>query len=142
MKILEMARFVKNELMIDVRQVLENISIDERDFGVGNYRFIHEDIIDQTQQDELGSDLYVLGCFNSGFLAGVLGLDRDVIASMQQADAYEALGKLIVSMEKLANLQADYSAADGYGHHFNPYDGGEEYIGNYYIFRTNQRGHK
>ena len=108
------------------REVLENILSGTSDFEVDNVRFISASEIDAIQCEELESDLYCLGCFSAWFLAGVLNIDQDVIEAMQAVEAYEALGKLIVSMGKLEELQEEYSSADGYGHHFNHYDSNEE----------------
>ncbi len=118
----------------DWREVARNIENGEYDFEVDNVRFIKESAIDEIQCEELSSDLYILGCFNAWFLADVLDIDQDVIEAMQKAEAYEALGKLIVSMCKLPELQAAYASADGYGHHFNRYDGNQEEIAGYYVF--------
>ena len=108
------------------------------DFEVDNVRFIRYDAIDSIQEQELGSDLYMLGCFNSGFLASALDIDEDVIVALQAAEAYEALGKMIISMGKLEEVQQGYSSADGYGHHFNHYDFGEESVSfagtDYFVF--------
>ncbi len=136
MELLQYGRYAK-ELAIDVRDVIQAVADNESDFEVDNYRFISEDDIDQIQQDELESDEYILGCFNAWFLADVLGIDCDVIEAMQKAEAYEAVGKLVISMGKLAELQSAYASADGYGHHFNHWDGSEDEIGNYHVFRTN-----
>ena len=106
----------------DWREVVEGINNDTVDFEVDNVRFIHGDHIDIIQQEELESDLYLLGCFNAPFLSGVLDIDQDVIETMQEAEAFEALGKLIISMGRLKELQQQYSSADGYGRHFNHYD--------------------
>jgi len=122
----------------DWREVIENVLKYENDFTVDDVRFIAASVIDEIQQDELASDLYCLGCFNAPFLADVLDIDCDVIEAMQEAEAFEAIGKLIISMGKLEELQADYSRYDGYGHHFNSYNGGEEEITingiNYLVF--------
>lgn len=110
----------------DYREVISNAG--EDDFEVDGVRFISDAAIDQIQQDELSSDEYMLGCFNAWFIADVLGIDLDVIEAMQKAEAFEAIGKLIISMGKLEELQGEYSRQDGYGHHFNGYDFGEEEI--------------
>lgn len=120
------------------RFVFESIACYEQDFEVDNVRFIDADSIDEIQQEELASDEYVLGCFNAHFLAGVLQMDKSVIDAMQEAEAFEAVGKLIISMGKLEDVQEQYASADGYGHHFNHYDGNEEelfFAGNiYHVF--------
>ena len=125
-----------------IREVTSNI---DEDFNVDvngtEYRVINESEIDSIMCDELENDLYILGCFNDWFLSNVLEIDVDVIRAMQEAEAFEALGKLILSMNKLAELQSEYVSADGYGHHFNSYDGNEwntaSVEGNsYYIFRV------
>lgn len=110
----------------DWREVVSNLADDADDFEVDGVRFIADDVIDETLADELGSDDYILGCFDASFLAGILGIDCDVIRAMQEAEAYEAIGKLVKSLGKLEEVAADYASADGYGHHFNGYDFGEE----------------
>jgi len=122
----------------DYREILENIIDSTDDFEVDNVRFIKSDSIDKIQQEELKDDLYLLGCFNSGFLSDILGIDYDVLDTMREAEAFEAIGKLILSLDKLKDLQAEYSSIDGYGHHFNSYDHSEDEfeISNvsYYVF--------
>lgn len=107
----------------------------------GNYRMIAAGAIDSIMREELVNDEYILGCFNAEFLAKVLGIDEDVIQAMQAAEAYEAVGRLVISMGKIEQLQQDYAAADGYGHHFSHYDFSEEETAlggqQYYIFRVN-----
>ena len=109
----------------DWREVVASIDADEDDFEVGGVRFIAEDAIDDIQAKEMESDEYLLGCFNANFLSGVIGIGTDVIEAMQKAEAFEAVGKLIISLGKLEELQQKYASADGYGHHFNSYDGNE-----------------
>lgn len=110
----------------DWREVTENLNNEVDDFTVDNVRFISSNEIDSIQCDELSNDLYCLGCFNDWFIAEVLDIDVDVIQAMQKAEAFEAIGKLIISMGKLSELQENYASADGYGHHFNGYDFSEE----------------
>jgi hypothetical protein len=110
----------------DWREVTSNINQGLNDFEVDNVRFISSCSIDSIQQDELSSDLYCLGCFNACYIAEVTGIDQDAIEAMQKAEVFEAVGKLIISLDKLEELQYAYASADGYGHHFNSYDFGEE----------------
>ena len=125
---------------IDFKETVSNILDDDRDFEVENYRFIHFDDIDQIQQEELKSDLYLLGCFNAYFLADNTSLSLKVIEVLQKNEAYEELGELI--QEDVENIQREYARLDGYGHHFAPYDGEELELldvngSNYYVFRIN-----
>lgn len=69
-----------------------------------------------------------------GFLAQVTGIDQDAIEAMQKAEAYEGIGKLVISLAKIEELQQQYVSADTYGHHFNAWDHSEIEIGNYYVF--------
>lgn len=110
----------------DWREVVSSIEDGLSDFEVGNVRFINSGNIDSVQCEELENDLYILGCFNAWFIAEHIGIDQGVIEAMQKADAFEAVGKLIVSLGKLEELQQGYAGADGYGHHFNHYDSDEE----------------
>jgi hypothetical protein len=105
------------------------------DFEVNGHRFIRRDAIAEIQREELSSDLYILGCFNADFLAGILDIDIDAIKAIQDAGAFEALGKLV--LPHIDEIQAKYSSVDGYGHHFAHYDGEEHEIGDYYAFRIN-----
>ncbi len=122
----------------DWKEVLTEIIAGFDDFEIDNVRFIKADCIDKIQQDEMKSDLYCLGCFNSWFISDCIDIDRDVIEAMQKAEAYEAIGKLIISLGKLEEMQEEYARLDGYGHHFNLYDGNEETITvnnvEYYVF--------
>lgn len=103
-----------------------------------NYRFIAADDIDEIMQNELGDDLYVLGCFNASFLASVTRLPFKAIKAIQDAEAYEALGELLSSMNFVEAIAHAYAAADGYGHHFAHYDSATIEIGpDLYAFRTN-----
>jgi hypothetical protein len=128
---------VKELVEDEWRDAVESIAMEEEDFEIGNYRFICQDKIDEIQQDELSWEPYLLGCFSDWFLAGILNLDIDVIQELQKAEAFEALGKMVLSMDKLEELQQEYASCDGYGHHFSSYDGSEEELGNYYVFRVN-----
>ena len=136
----EIKELIEELESIDVtewREVFEAMEAGEDDFEVENYRFINEDEIDEIQQEEMKGDEYILGCFNSWFLASVLDIDEDVIVAMQKAEAFEAVGKLVLSLGKLEELQEEYASVDGYGHHFNPWDGSDEEINGYHAFRVN-----
>jgi len=125
----------------DKQNVLLSMNCDDssifNDFEIEDYRFIKMDEIDTIQQEELISDEYILGCFNAWFLADIIGIDTDVIEAMQKAEAFEAIGKLVISLNKVEELQEAYCSADGYGHHFAHYDHEQHKVGNYYVFKIN-----
>lgn len=111
---------------------------DGSDFTVNNVRFIRLDWLDDIMVDELGRDDWMLGFFTASCLSDVLRVDADTIEAMQKQEEFEAIGKLIKNMGKLDELQEYYASANGYGHHFNNYDGNEESITignfNYLVF--------
>ena len=120
------------------REVLENVLNDNNDFEVENVRFILADDIDEIQAEELTQDLYCLGCFNASFIAEQCNWPIELVEAAQKGDAYEALGKAIEDNTDMFEFAQAYSGADGYGHHFNSYDFGEEEIEingkTYYVF--------
>lgn len=121
----------------DVKDIIKDISEGYQDFELANHRFISQEVIDITLEEELSSDLYLLGCFNASFVADITGLPIEMIEACQEANAYEAIGKGILAMESLAALAKGYQEADGYGHHFAHYDGECLEISGYYVFRIN-----
>ena len=122
---------------INTREVYENVLKNESDFYVDDFRFILSDDIDSIQQEELKNDSYMLGCFNAWFLSDILDAPLEAIELMQKDEAYEGIGVWIIESGKIEELQEQYSCVDGYGHHFNHYDGNEEEMLDYYVFRTN-----
>lgn len=106
----------------DGEEIVTAIDVEETDISSDSWRVVRDIDIDEIMQDELASDEYILGCFNDWFLANVLDIDIDAIQAMQKAEAFEAIGKLILSMGKIGELQEAYVSADGYGHHFAHYD--------------------
>ena len=130
---------LSNELDIDFRELTEQITDENNDFEIDNYRFIKVSEIDTIQQDELKSDLYILGCFNADFIEDNTNLSLKVIQALQKAEAFEELGELIV--DDIEIIQSEYARMDGYGHHFGRYDGNEhETVLNnveYYYFKIN-----
>lgn len=100
----------------------------EDDVELMGYRFIREDAIDDIMQNELSFDTYMLGCFSAWFLADILGISTEAVEKFQASEAYDGLGELIISGGHLKELQEKYASADGYGHHFNSYDGGQDEI--------------
>ena len=131
--VMALARFCKSLTSEpSFRDVFEAIQNEETDFEVDGVRFIHTDHIDQIQQEELLSDTYILGCFNADFLSGHLPWDTDTIRDLQDKEQFEAIGALVA--QNIEAIQAEYSGLDGYGHHFNRYDGSEWEFGDYLVF--------
>ena len=130
---------LSNELDIDFRELTEQIIDEVDDFEIEDYRFIKVSEIDAIQQDELKSDLYILGCFNADFIEDNTNLSLKVVQALQKAEAFEELGELIV--DDIETIQSEYSRLDGYGHHFGRYDGNEYEITlnnvEYYYFKIN-----
>lgn len=130
-----------DELGLDVDEVIENIDDEKDDFTIDNYRFIHEDEIDQILEDELGDDAYVLGCFNDWFIADNTDLSLEIVQALQRSQEFEAIGNYIIDNDFLTDFAKAYSDADGYGHHFGHYDGNiiEDVLSEtgYYVFRIN-----
>ena len=124
---------------VSFRELCQNIIAVETDFEVDNFRFIHEDEIDEIQKDELKSDTYLLGCFNADFLADIINVPSKAIKALQKAECYSELGE--ICLDYVNEIQKEYSRLDGYGHHFARYDGYtlEDIlsISGYYVFRVN-----
>lgn len=112
----------------DIRELIANVQDAMGDgFTVHHagydWRVIDDLDITEIMCNDLEHDTYLLGCFSDWFLADILSIDIDVIQALQKAEAFDALGKLVLSMGKLEALQEAYANADGYGHHFSSYDG-------------------
>lgn len=109
----------------DWREVVRHIADGDDDFEVDNVRFINSDSIDEIQADEMENDSYILGCFNAEAIADATGWPIALIKAAQKGEAYEDIGDAM-TRDQIEALQRIYSNADGYGHHFNSYDFGEE----------------
>ena len=109
------------------RDVVEKILAGGQDFTVDNVRYIHDDVILDTLADELARDEYVLGCFSAWCIAKATGWPEVLIEAAQSGQAYAQIG---AAMDKgqIRKLAEIYSSADGFGHHFNAYDGSDEEI--------------
>lgn len=109
---------------------------DDREF-----RIISEDVIHDKLVEELSQDDYLLGCFKADFLGKVTGLDASIFKALQDADAFDGIGKLIKGLGKIEKLAEMYSHVDGFGNHFATYDCEENLVesplGWIYVFRTN-----
>lgn len=120
----------------DFREVLELIVSGDDDFEVDGVRFIRNDAIDGILAEELESDAYMLGCFNASAIADATGWPMVLIEAA--SDSPEKLGQAIIDEGFVEALAEVYSNYDGYGHHFNNYDGNSEEVKfngvDYYVF--------
>lgn len=135
--IFDLVTELQDELDLERCEAIEILRESEKsdDFEWAGFRVIKSDHIDEIMQQELGDDEYLLGCFSSWLIADVLDVDCDAIERIQKTGEYSALGAMINSKSgALEELQKQYAALDGYGHHFNSYDGSEVEINNYYFF--------
>lgn len=121
----------------EAKEILVKMINNEPDFFTADdtYRFINEENIDEIQRRELLYDKYVLGCFVPSFIADICGLDVSVVEKAQKDESFELLGELM--SKHIDTVQREYANLDGYGHHFAHYDGQEEYLNGYYIFKVN-----
>lgn len=110
----------------------------EGDAEIGNYRYIHEDTIDEIMESEMESDAYVLGSMNSSFLAGVTNWPVSLIEAGQKGEQYDDIGQALIDGNHVKQIVKDFVRYDGYGYHFAHYDHNEESLeGGWYKFRVN-----
>lgn len=109
----------------DWREVIKEIQQNTNDFEVNEVRFICDTDIKDILEDELAADEYMLGCFTAWAIADATGWPLALIEAAQKGEQYEAIGEAMTG-EHVANLADCLISNDGYGHHFNRYDGNEE----------------
>ncbi len=99
------------------------------DFEVDNVRFISEDSIDKNLNGS-SRKRWILSSryFSTWALSNATGISSEVFEAMQKVEAYEAIGKLVIDLDKVSDLAQILVKYDGYGHHFNNHDGNEEEI--------------
>lgn len=113
------------------REVISEIQSGSYEFEVNNVRFIKDDSILEIMSEEIFSDDYLLGCFNAHFIADNSGLNYELVKACQESDAFQAIGKALndtLSEKEKESFCEAYASEDGYGHHFNHYDGNCEEI--------------
>lgn len=106
----------------DWREVVQKIEAGENDFMVNDVRFINDNDIQSILEDELANDEYTLGCFSASAISQATDWPQFLIEAAQKAEEYEAIGKELTG-EHISALASIYIEYDGYGHHFNHYDG-------------------
>lgn len=114
------------------KEVVTEIESGSCDFEVNNVRFIkYENILEIMADEIFNGDDYILGCFNAGFIAQNSNLNYELVKACQDAEAFQAIGKALndtLTQDEKESFCAEYARADGYGHHFNHYDGNCEEI--------------
>lgn len=128
----------------DLDEIVEHFKSDDNDFEVGRYRYIDSDVIDDILAKELSDEPGLLGSFEDWIISEALpgNVDTEIIAKLKVAGDW-VLGEFLNEIPEFTKNIADlYVKYDGYGHHFNLYDGSEEIIAlpnkrEYYIFRIN-----
>ncbi len=129
-------------LLIDdadnLREFIENARSGLNSFTVDEYLFCRdEDVARNMIIEQLDSDAYHMGCCSPMALADVTGLDPDVFTILHDAEAFEAAGKIVIAMDKVADLADICIAWDGAGHMLSCYDGEEIELGNGWLAYRN-----
>lgn len=123
---------------IDYEEFMEK-SQNHKDFIIGKYRLVHEDVIYDVAREELQNDPHYVGSFMPYFIAYHCDLDFELIEFIQQHEGYSLLGEHIINSKNFESFVFDYLNEDGFGNHFAYYDGNAiEDIANdtgFYIFR-------
>ena len=123
-------RMLKDLLGDDWRAYAEAIAEGETDItcpdGSSEHRMILAAEIDTVMKEELLADEYILGCCSAWFIADITDLDFDTIEKAQKNDEMTILGALMA--HHIDEAQEQMVNHDGYGHHFNHWDGSEDEI--------------
>lgn len=108
---------------VDFEAIIDCLMTQDDDFTVDEVRFISEGTIDETLGQEISE---TLGYFNADFIAEHSPMPYEAAKALQEANEHEALGSALRAMldsEQLTAFAEAYASHDGYGHHFNSYDG-------------------
>jgi len=123
------------EVMTEMREESLAVADEFEAFNLCNYLFVPTHRLDEYLADYLSNDEYCLGCFIPWFISDRTGVDQSVIESMQDCGAFEAVGKLILSLCDMKEFASAAASADGYGHFLNSYDGQEYEVAGYTVFK-------
>lgn len=99
----------------------------KRDFTVNGVRFISESDIFDILVDELQHNRLALGHFNSFYISNATGWPDEVIRMYQDNDDYETLTDNM-SDEAVEELAALYANHQGFGAHFNKFNGATDMV--------------
>ena len=118
-KILKRLGFEKDE----IRFILDNLHLDDFTLDNNDTRFINHKSIDNIMLEEFEGDPYMVGGFKDWIIAKNTDLSTGIIRALKSDDNYEILGRHIISKGFLPRILRNYVRVDGYGHHFNVYNG-------------------
>jgi len=131
-KIQTMAEFLE----CDVDQV-DVETYDKNAFSCGSlsgeYLILTDEEADQSAEDYIKDSVWA---FNPSFLASHTGIDEEIFEMLQ--DKCESSNEVITnSIKDMEEFIADAIWADGRGHFISSYDGEEEELNDFFIYRIN-----
>ena len=100
--------------------------INEEENYDNTYRILTEEEAREEVKNMYIGDAYMLGNFNASFLYNYVPVDMEIVEMLQQKEAFEALGQMVINTDTFDAMMEDYISADGYGHALNSYDGNNE----------------
>ena len=100
--------------------------VDGLEYPDTNYQIFTEDDARERVYDMYRGDDYMLGSFNPWFIADYVCLDTDTVETLQKSDAFEGIGRAIMSGGKFEEMMDNYIRLDGFGHALSSYDGNHE----------------
>ena len=99
----------------------------------GEYLILTDEEADQSAEDYIKDSVWA---FNSSFLASHTGIDEEIFEMLQ--DKCESSNEVITnSIKDMEEFIADAIGADGRGHFISSYDGEEEELNDFFIYRIN-----
>ena len=129
-KIQTMAELVE----CDVDQV-DVATYDGNVFSCGSleYLILTDEEADQVAEDYIKDSVWA---FNPSFLASHTGIDEEIFEMLQ--DKCESSNEVITnSIKDMEEFIADAIGADGRGHFISSYDGEEEELNDFFVYRMN-----
>lgn len=99
----------------------------------GEYLILTDEEADQSAEDYIKDSVWA---FNPSFLASHTGIDEEIFEMLQ--DKCESSNEVITnSIKDMEEFIADAIWADGRGHFISSYDGEEEELNDFFIYRIN-----
>ena len=122
----------------NLREFVENARSGLNSFTVDDYLFCRDDDAARNMIiEQLDGDAYLMGCCSPMALADVTGLEPDTFTILHEAEAFDAAGKIVISLDKVADLADICILWDGAGHMLSSYDGEEVELGNGWLAYRN-----